>query len=469
MSENNKRMSRRTFFVNTGKATAAAAALGNFATHDDYEAVAQNVNTNSQPSNLKITDLRVFQIATGWRRYGIKVYTNQGLTGLGEIRDGSSPVYALMLKSRILGENPCNVDKIFRKLKQFGHHARGAAGPVSIEEACWDIAGKAWGVPCWQMLGGKFRDKILHYADTPGRKTAVEMGNSLKARINEHGFKFLKMDIGIWICGNEEGCITRPPAETISNRDTEHPFTGIRVTEKGLDLIEEYVAQVRDIIGWEIPVASDHYGHMVVEDQIKLAQKLDKFNLAWYEDMVPWFYTEQLKRIKDSCNTPILTGEDIYLKEEFIKLFKAQAISICHPDLASSGGLLETKKIGDAAQEYGVAMAMHMAGSPITMMSTVHCAAATENFMVMENHSVDDEWYDHLVTGVDHPINQDGYVNVPNAPGLGIELDEDFIKSRLKNPERDFLAPTDEWDDQFRINDRIWSRYTPEKNERLIG
>lgn len=102
MSENKKRMSRRTFFVNTGAATAAAAALGNFATHDDYEAVAQNVNTNSQPSDLKITDLRVYKLATEWTRWGIKIYTNQGITGIGEIRDGSSPIYALMLKNHIV-------------------------------------------------------------------------------------------------------------------------------------------------------------------------------------------------------------------------------------------------------------------------------------------------------------------------------------------------------------------------------
>jgi L-alanine-DL-glutamate epimerase-like enolase superfamily enzyme len=464
MSENKKRMNRRTFFVNTGAATAAAAALGNFATHDDYEAVAGNVNTNSQPSDLKITDLRVYQIAPS-RRWGIKIYTNQGVTGIGECRDGSSPIYALMLKSRILGMNPCNVDKIFRKIKQFGHHARGAAGPVSIEEACWDIAGKVWGVPCWQMLGGKFRDKILHYADTPRQPTAHDMGVKLRHRIDEYGFKFLKMDIGIWICNGVEGCITRPPAATIDTRNTEHPFTGIRVTEKGLGLIAEYVAEVREHVGYETPLASDHYGHMVIEDQIKLAQTLDQFNLAWLEDMVPWFYTEQYVRLKKSCTTPILTGEDIYLKEEFIKLCDADAVSIVHPDLASSGGMLETKKIGDAAQERGVAMAMHMAGSPTTMLSSVHCAAATENFMVMENHSVDDEWYSDLVTGIDNPINRDGYVMVPDKPGLGIEINEEFIKSNMKNPKEDFLAPTDEWDREFRINDRLWSKFPVEQKE----
>ena len=171
----------------------------------------------------------------------------------------------------------------------------------------------------------------------------------------------------------------------------EHPFTGIRVTEKGLDIFEEYVQGVRDIVGWEIPLATDHYGHFGIEDGIKLASRLDKYNLAWLEDMVPWFYTDQYVRLKNSCTTPILTGEDIYLKEEFLKLFEAQAISICHPDLATSGGLLETKKIGDLAMEHGISMAMHMAGNPVTLFANIHCAAATENFLVLEHHNVDDD------------------------------------------------------------------------------
>ena len=141
-------MSRGSFFIHTGAATAAVAALGGFATNDDYEAVYGNVNTNSQPSALKITDMRT-------QGNFIRLDTNQGVSGYGEIRDSSSITYALMLKSRILGENPLNVDEIWRKLKQWGGNGRQAAGPVSIEMACWDIAGKVWGVPCWQMLGGQ--------------------------------------------------------------------------------------------------------------------------------------------------------------------------------------------------------------------------------------------------------------------------------------------------------------------------
>ena len=119
-----KEISRRSFFIQTGAATAAVAALGGFATNDDYEAVYGNVNTNSQPSDLRITDMRT-------QGHFIRIDTNQGVSGYGEIRDSSSITYALMLKSRILGENPLNVDKIWRKLKQYGGNARQGAGPAS--------------------------------------------------------------------------------------------------------------------------------------------------------------------------------------------------------------------------------------------------------------------------------------------------------------------------------------------------
>src|SRR5216684_2036962 len=96
----------------------------------------------------------------------IRIDTNQGLSGYGEVRDGASKTYALMLKSRLLGENPCNVDRVFRKIKQFGHAARQAGGVCGVEMACWDLAGKAFGVPVYQMLGGRFRDRVRLYADT---------------------------------------------------------------------------------------------------------------------------------------------------------------------------------------------------------------------------------------------------------------------------------------------------------------
>ena len=222
-----------------------------------------------------------------------------------------------------------------------------AGGGVSaVEMACWDLAGKAWGVPVWQMLGGKFRDKILLYADTESSSNAEEMAKHLLGRIPD-GFKFLKMDLNVGAIAGA-GNVVRPAPTTAEGLPgmprIPHQFSGGHITEKGLRKVEDYCAAVRERVGWNIPIATDHYGSFNVENIIKFAQTVDKFNFAWLEDTVPWTYADDLVRIKNSCKTPILTGEDIYLATGFKELFEKKAISICHPDPAECGGILEAKK-----------------------------------------------------------------------------------------------------------------------------
>ena len=418
------------------------------------EIAAENVNTHSRPSDLRITDMRVATIVGAPMRCTIlRVDTNQDIYGLGEVRDAASKTYALILKSRLLGENPCNVDKIFRKIKQFGHHGRQAGGVCAVEMAMMDLAGKAYGVPAYQLVGGKFRDSIRIYSDTHAHD-AEEMGQKLKGRMDQ-GFTFLKMDVGFQICRGISDTVCAPEG-MLQTHNVMHPFTGIHITDKGIGILCDYVETVRDIIGYDIPLATDHFGHLGVEDCIRLARALDKYRLAWLEDMIPWQYIDQFVRLSNSCETPICTGEDIYCKEEFLKLFEPRAVSICHPDLASSGGILETKKIGDLAQDYGIAMAMHMAGTPVAAMASVHCAAATENFLALENHSVDIPWWNGLLTGLTNPIIQNGYIAVPEAPGLGIDLNPEVIKEHLDPNDPGYFKPTPEWDNE-RAHDRLWS------------
>jgi L-alanine-DL-glutamate epimerase-like enolase superfamily enzyme len=415
----------------------------------------QNVNTNSKPSDLKITDMRVLTIAGAPMRCPlIRIDTNQGIYGLGEVRDGASKNYALLLKSRLLRENPCNIDKLFRKVKQFGGPARQGGGVCAVEMALWDLAGKAYNVPVYQMLGGKFRDKIRIYADTTESDDPKVFGQRLKAR-HEQGFTWLKMDLGINLVAKIPGAITHPEGVSLTGNDrTQHMFTGIEITPKGVEAMADFVAQVREQIGYEVPLSADHFGHIGVNSCIRLGKALEKYNMAWLEDMIPWQYTDLLKKISDAVDVPILTGEDIYLKEPFMELCRAHAVDIIHPDLATSGGILETKKIGDGAQELGVPMAMHFAGTPISCMANVHCAAATENFLVMENHSVEVPWWGDLVEGVEKPIVNKGYITVPDKPGLGVTLNEAVVKQHLAEP--GYFEPTPQWDVD-RTNDRLWS------------
>jgi L-alanine-DL-glutamate epimerase-like enolase superfamily enzyme len=443
-------MGRRSFL---GKAATAVGA--SIWAEETLEGAVQNVRTASKPSDLKITDLRVAVVSGAPMRCPlIRIDTNQRIYGLGEVRDGASPSYALILKSRLLGENPCNVDRIFRKIKQFGFHARQGGGVCAVEMALWDLAGKAYGVPVYQMLGGKFRDKIRIYADTPESRDPKVYGQRMKARM-EMGLTWLKMDLGIDLVEKIPGTVTRPLG--MSQRElfnTQHMFTGMEITDKGIALMADYVGAIREVVGMEVPLAADHFGHIGVNSSVRLGKALEKYNMAWLEDMIPWQYTDLWKKITDAIDVPTLTGEDIYLKEPFMELCRNHAVDLIHPDLATSGGIFETKKIGDMAQEYGVPMAMHFAGTPVSCMANVHCAAATENFLVLENHSLDVGWWDDLVEGIEKPIVNKGFITVPERPGLGITLNEEAVRKHV--PGGGYFEPTPEWDRE-RSWDRLWS------------
>ncbi len=448
--------------------------------------LSENVNTCSAPSELKITDIRVTNLNGAPKHCPlIKIYTNQGIVGYGEVRDASSATYALMLKSRIVGENPCNVDKLFRRIKQFGGHSRQGGGVSGVEIALWDLAGKAWGVPLWQMLGGKFRDKVRMYCDTDvdGKHTGHDMGLALKKRLDK-GFTFVKMDLGIELMLDEPGCLNAPVGmlEDIKkysmkainhqsgsidmdmmlgkNYETftiPHHATGIHTTEKGLDYLENYVREAREVIGYEVPLAIDHLGHIAVTDCIRLANRLEKYNIAWIEDVAPWQYTKHFERISKSCSVPICTGEDIYLAENFEPLMACGGVSVVHPDLLTVGGAMEMKKLGDMCEKYGVAIAIHMAESPIACLAAVHTAAALQNVLAVEWHSSDIPWWNDLANGIANPLIDNGFVTVPDKPGLGIDsLNEELISQHIHDKYPGQWESTEQWDGEW-ANDRTWS------------
>jgi len=427
---------------------------------DSAEAYPKAVNTNSSPSTLKITDLRVATIVKPGPSPCpiIRIDTNQGIYGLGEVRDGASATYALFLKSRIVGENPLQLDKIFRRIKQFGGHARQGGGVCAIEMALWDIAGKVYNTPVYAMVGGgKFRDKIRVYADTTESKDPKIYAQRMKERKEGMGITWLKMDLVVEMVADTPGTVTvRSDLSKWEMDQLEHPFLAMEVTDKGIAMLEQYVAAVRDAVGMEIPLSMDHLGHLGVKSIIRLGKAYEKYNLSWMEDVIPWTYTDLLKQISEESPTPILTGEDIYLKEPFRVLCEKHAVSKIHPDLATSGGILETHKIGDMAEEYGVPMAMHFAGTPVSCMASVHCAAATQDFLALENHSLDIPWWSSLVEeGAKEPIVERGWIAVPDRPGLGVTLNEDMVRQHLM-PGTGYFEPTPQWDQEHSW-DRLWS------------
>ena len=498
--------SRRGFLKKAALGGVALGGMMGASIEDTIAYTTQNVKRASSPSELKITDMRYAVVQNVGRTPIIRIDTNQGIYGLGEVRDGSDERYALLLKSRILGLNPCNVEMIFKIIKQFGYHARQGGGVCAVEMALWDLCGKAYGIPAWQLLGGRYRDRIRCYADTasPSRPDFAER---MKHIIDVQGFTWLKMDLGIHLAGGigfqrgatpEAQAQARAASQALLDRRIvnnkfwngaggqytmdrrledgtsiidymgygwrEHPFTQVQLTDEGLDVLAEIVDKMRSVIGYEIPLSSDHYGHFDINNHIRLGRALEKYRLAWLEDCTQWWRFDQLKTLKDALETPIATGEDTFglrgpgLSVGFKDIIDAKCVDIIHPDLATSGGLLETKKIGDYAQENGVAMAMHMAGTPICFMANVHCAAATENFLAMEHHSVDSPWWFDMVkmTG-SQPIFDKGFAPVPlDSPGLGIELNEDVVKEHLIREDKSYFEPTPQWDNK-NSSDRLWS------------
>ncbi len=449
-------------------------------------------NTKINPSELRITDMRFVDVAIGpMHSIIMKLETNQGIVGYGEVRDSSQKEYALMLKSRILGENPCDINRIFSKIKHFGTHSRGAGGVCAIEIACWDIAGKAYNIPIYQMLGGKVRDKVRVYCDTDidGKPDGKRMGEALKERL-EKGFTLLKMDLGIDLLYDVPGALCGPVGmvealktpvpfgganggmnyktgdiETryARNRaiDTfyiQHHNTGVQITPLGFEWLDQYCKDVRSVIGYEVPIAIDHLGHISFTEAIKLGKLCEKYNIAWMEDAVPWMNTEQYKMLQASVAVPICTGEDIFGHENFEPLIRSGAVSIVHPDILTVGGINECKKVSEIANEHGIGMCIHEAESPIAALAAAHVAMACENFYALEFHAFDFPWWDELVIGPNKPLIKNGYLEIdPSAPGLGITgLNEELIAKNIFPGIEGMWEDTSEWDDVV-CNDRIWS------------
>ena len=306
------------------------------------------------------------------------------------------------------------------------------------------------------------------------------MGNALKKRM-EQGFTFLKMDLGIELLYDEPGTLNAPVGmledlkkysmKAISHQSGSidkslmlgknydvftipHYATGIHVTEKGLDYLEDYVKQVREVIGYTVPLAIDHFGHVAIEDAIRFAKRLEKYNIAWMEDLAPWHLTNHLKKFADNSCVPLCTGEDIYLAQNFEPVLAA-GVNVVHPDALTIGGLGEMMKLGSLCEKYGTSLAIHMAESPIGFMAALHVATALKNVLAVEFHSVDHpEWFNLVKPSVEI---RDGFATLTDAPGLGIdEINEELVRKYAKADSDEPWIDTDNWNNEW-SNDREWS------------
>jgi len=396
-------------------------------------------NRNSAPSQLKITDMRSVLLASNFDYPIIRIDTNQGVYGLGEVRDAGREGTALVLKPHLMGRNPLNIEPLLDGVRNFTNDQRMGGGYSAVDMALHDIAGKVYGVPAWRLVGSKYRDKIRIYCDTNETSDPKVYGERMKRR-QQQGFTFFKMDIGPRLIAERPGAL----------------IDGGVATEKGLGYMCEFIQAVRDAIGWEAPLGADHFGPLTVNDSIRYARAFEKYNLAWAEDMIQvghlgisgaapkdWV---SYKELKDNTTTPIATGESLFgLEEGFKRLIDHRAIDIIHPDPLTSGAIRETKRIADYATMNGIQTAIHFAGSPVGCMACVHMAAGLKDMLAMENHAVDIPWWGDLVTGPSKPIVDRGYITVPDTPGLGVELNEAVVKEHIRKG--GYFEPTPQYDD----------------------
>jgi len=423
------------------------------------------IRTYSSPSQLKITDMRVAVVCSNYDYPILRIDTNQGVYGLGEVRDAGHKEDALRFKSFLLGQNPCNIDMIFRTIKQFGSWGREGGGVSGIEVALWDLIGKVYGVPCYQFLGGKYRDRVRLYADTPAPEKRTPEGYAERVLGRKKmGLTFIKFDVGIHQFPQGEGYLVGSPSPyeysiRFSQRRNARGLVGTQLTDKGVARFAEITAAVREAVGWEIPLAIDHFGPISIKDAIRIGRALEPYALAWLEDLMPWEDVEANRIVTRAIRVPTLNGEDIYLLDGWREMIERRAIDIIQPDLLTAGGMLETKKIADYAERYGLPTVLHCASSPIGFMANVHCAAAIPSFIALEAHWLDLPFWKDLVTGLAEPFIEEGYVRVPEKPGLGVDLNLEAIAANLRSG--GLFEPTDEWNTPklgFWQPDRRWDR-----------
>jgi L-alanine-DL-glutamate epimerase-like enolase superfamily enzyme len=416
------------------------------------ERVENAVSAHSSPSALRITDMRLAVVEGHLYHPILRIDTNQGVYGLGEVRDGGHVENALQFKHMLIGQNPCNVDFLFKTIKRFGNWGREGGGVSGIEIALWDLVGKIYGVPCYQFLGGKHRDRVRLYGDTPAPRHATPEGYAKAVRSRmEMGLSFIKFDVRADLFETTPGGAVGQPTKY------EYPMArvwrapangrGAKLSQRGIEAAVEVVAAVRGEVGNAVSLCIDHFGegYMTADEAIRLGRALEKFDLAWIEDPVAFHDIAGHKLVADALQVPVAGGEDLYLWDGFREAIETRAFDVLHPDLLTSGGMLETKNIADYGERYGLPTALHCACSPIGFMANVHCGAAISSLVALEHHGLDVPFWTDLVTGLDADYMGEGYVKVPEGPGLGVDLNLEAIEAHLRTPGTLF-QPTEYWD-----------------------
>ncbi len=367
---------------------------------------------------LKITDVRTAEVRVHGYQVHVRVYTDQGIVGQGECTDASQGAVPLIRSfARMLnGQDPLNVEAVFERIRTGGVFAGAQGGQyvtalTAVEIALWDIAGKALGVPVYQLLGGRVRDRVRVYCDSGLERMERGSEHSLSKiqLIKDLQFTALKIDL-------DDG---QDPARfdrvnwTASNGEVDHMI--------------DKISFVRDSFPKNVDLAADMHARYDLTTGKRVAKEMEPFKLLFLEEPVPAENVDAMRDVRESTSTPICCGENRYLRHGFREILEKRAADIIMPDLQKCGGLLEGRKIADMAHTYYVPVAPHDVTSPIGTMASAHVCAAIPNFLALEWHWVDslDLWRSWVKEG---EIIDKGFITMPERAGLGVEMDDDAAR-----------------------------------------
>ena len=372
---------------------------------------------------MKITDLKVLTLR-GYKQWNyVRLETDEGLTGLGEAHPGAGIAdIILQFRDTLVGADPRNIEPLYNRLigSVRNRSAMGLSAIGGIETALWDVLGKSLGVPIYQLLGGKYRDRIRLYADVGHGEGNTPKSWAKRAREGvKDGYQAIKFDIDNSANELRQDAVNR------------------ELSTAELDKMTSLVAAAREAVGDEIDISIDCHSLYSVHSAIKLAECLEPFDLMFLEDPVPNDNVDAMAKVSAATSIPICTGEFLFRRDGFRDLIQSQACDMLHVDVSGTGGMLEAKKIADLADLYYMPFAAHNITSPIGMTATAHVCAAVRNFIVMElpYHADQVEWRWDLAIS-EAPLIQDNEFVVPEQPGLGIELNEEVAMEHLM-PEYD--------------------------------
>lgn len=415
---------RRAFLTTCALAGAAAARPLSV-----FGQAVEAANQASRPSALQITDVKCGYVGGS---LFVKIHTNQGIWGCGEGVDAIGGTYQLVqtMGRRLRNQNPLNVHRLFEQIRKGSVFSGAQAGMfvavlTALETALWDLAGKALNVPVYQLLGGKFRDKVRVYLDTALYQTRLPKPEQFAAAATKavkDGYTAIKFDLDQAADPNKYDQFnwTASPAE--------------------VQRMYDQLAAAREAVGPNVDICADMHARYDYPTAQKVAKRVEPLNLMWLEEPVPAENVDAYKLIADETSTPICAGENVYMAYGFRPLLEKGAVDIIMPDLQKTGGLGEGQRIANLANLYYVPFAPHMVASFLGAMASAHVCASVPNFMILEwqTYFDTDPRYKEMVT-YDGPQVQNGYITVSTKPGIGVEINEEGMR-RYAAPGVPFFA-----------------------------